>query len=253
MSINKLRPLTLLVTRPAPAGERLCQTLAKLGDNAIHFPTMEIRKIDIENLIKTLTQPDWVIFISPQAVFAANEYLTTLSTAKFAAVGEGTAKQLRARGYEVVTPEQQWESEGLLAMPLFKNLTGTSIAIIQGVGGRGLLNAELAKRGAKVTTIAAYERVLPTIEIQPYLAMLTENKIDAVICASFTSVLYLKILLGHTVWNSLKLLPVIVPSMRIKKLAQELEFQTIWVAENASDEAVINLLSEKRIELCQKK
>jgi hypothetical protein len=57
----------------------------------------------------------------------------------------------------------------------------------------------------------------------------------------------LKTLIGHAGWTYLKELPLMVMSERIKMLACDLGFQTIWVARNAGQTAILELLHEKNV------
>ena len=132
----------------------------------------------------------------------------------------------------------------MLALPEFQAVQGQKVAIIRGEGGRELLHQQLTERGAQVLHVIAYQRVLPEVEAAPILQMLKQHQLNAIVCGSFESVQNLKILLGDAGWPFLKELPLIVVSERIKMLAQDLGFQTIWVAQNASLEAVVELLKE---------
>ena len=171
---------------------------------------------------------------------------------KLAAVGAGTAQALREAGYQVSAyPNAEWSSEGLLALSEFQTVTGQKIAIVRGEGGRERLDNEFTARGAMVLHVIAYQRLLPTVDVKPYQQMLKEHAINAIICGSFESVKNLKILLAEEGWPFLKAIPLIVTSERIKMLANNLGFQTIWIAKNASHAAVVETLALKRNEICQ--
>lgn len=236
----------VLVTRPEPQGSELCTLIQAQGDEAISFPTVAFAPPAKLPAFELLDEQDWLIFISPQAVRA------TISQVKFkhlniAAVGAGTAKALYLAGYKNVSyPEMECHSEGLLALAQFQTVEGKKIAIIRGAGGREIIDKTLRERGAKVLTIIAYERVLPDINIEPCLALLKRDSIDVIVCTSYEGVRNLKILLGETGWPYLKNKPIIVMSERIKMLAHDLGFQTIWVTRNPSQTAILDLLVERR-------
>lgn len=242
----------ILVTRPEPQAAELCHLIRERGDQATPFPTIAFAPPPDQHAflagIQTLNKQDWLIFISPQSVRASIAYIPALpSTVKIAAVGAGTAKALNAAGYtHILHPVAEWHSEGLLDLPALQSVANKKIAIIRGSGGRELIDKQLAERGAQITTIIAYERVLPVIDAQPCLNLLRQREIDSIVCTSFDGVRNLKILLGETAWPQLQTIPIIVMSDRVKMLARDLGFQTIWVTQNASQAAILDLLAEKR-------
>lgn len=253
------KPLTILVTRPEPHCSELCRAIEVLGDHAIPFPTIAFAPPpDITSFhaaIQQLGNQSWLIFISPQAVTASvpairQAWPNLPPSVQFAAVGAGTAKALRAAGYDsAVQPDGEWSSEGLLAMPEFQQVRDMPIAIVRGVGGREMLDRELAARGAKLLPVIAYERVLPKTEVTPCIHALKTGQIHLVVCTSFESVNNLKKRLDKSVWPLLEKIPLIVMSERVKLLAEGLGFRTIWVTQNASQTAIVDLIAERRNEL----
>ncbi len=260
---NDLAGLHVLVTRPSPAGEVLCALIAERSGSAFHFPV-----IAFESLVETpafkaalaaIDGQDWLIFNSPQAVTAMIPSLQKAwpilpEKVRVAAVGAGTAAALQAAGYEAVLfPEEEWSSEGLLAMPAFQAVSGQHVMIVRGVGGRERLEKVLNDRDAVVTSCMAYQRILPDIDPVSCIHAIHHHMFHAAVAGSFESVTNLKLLLGDIEWPSLRELPLIVMSERIKNLAVEMGFETVWVAPNASQQALLDLLSEKKEVLCQMK
>ena len=261
MHFFDLQDLHIMVTRPDPAGSMFCAWIEKQGGRATHLPTIAIVSLSdsqaFVDALSFLAEQDWLIFISPQAVYqsipAIRKRWPHLSTqAKFVAVGGGTAKALSDIGYPVdLQPETDWSSEGLLQLPLFQSLLNQKIAIIRGAGGRELLEKELRSRGGKILSVMAYERTLPLLTMKPYLALLQDKMIDLVIGTSGEGIQNLKILIGKDGFHSLKKVPLLVVSERIKRLAQDLGFQTIWVARQAGNEAIAECINAKKDELWQ--
>jgi uroporphyrinogen-III synthase len=244
--------LHILVTRPEPQAAELCTLIREQGDQATSFPTIEFAPpSDLEafhTAMQTLDQQDWLIFISPQAVRVSIPYLPVLPpNVQIAAVGSGTAKALHAAHYpQVLHPAAEWHSEGLLDLPAFQSVQNKKIAIIRGAGGREFIDQQLAERGAQITIIIAYERILPVCDVQPYLNLLRQRAIDSIVCTSFEGVRNLKILIGETAWPELQTIPVSVMSGRVEMRARQLGCQTIWVTQQASQAAILDLLAEKR-------
>ena len=260
---NKDETLTVLVTRPDPEGPRLCQAILAQHDHAIHLPTIEIAPPDdlesLQTALSEMSSQDWLIFISPQSVYAGVPYLRRAwpilpERVRMAAIGKGTHDALLKAGYaEVLYPHDDWNSEGLLALPEFQSIKNKKIAIFRGPPGRELLEKTLSERGAMVLPIICYQRILPKIDISNELELLKQNVIDVIMCTSFESVRHLKELIADSHWPYLLSIPLIVNSERIKVAAQNLGFKTVFAAENASDAAFLKILAEKRNELCRKK
>lgn len=256
-SLPTLTHLRILVTRPKPAATELCDLIAQCGGHAIHFPTIAFAPAPDQPAfiagIHALANQDWLIFISPQAVYSSINTIKKIwphfpETIKVAAIGAGTTEALRKAGYTVTAqPVDNANSEGLLALPEFQSVTQQKMAIIRGLGGRELVDAELRARGANVLTLIAYERVLPAINIEPVLTLLEQQAIDVVVCTSYEGVKNLKHLLGENGWPFLKKIPMIVVSERIKFLALDSGFQTIWVARDASQTAILETCEKIRI------
>jgi uroporphyrinogen-III synthase len=248
--------LHILITRPEIQGRELCQRITEHGAHPIHFPTIAFAGPPDEQAftqaLMQLGEQDTLIFISPQAVYASIAHIRKHwphfpDTVKWAAVGAGTAKALQEAGYNAVLyPDKQQNSEGLLALPEFQHVTDKKIAIIRGAGGREHLDKILAERGASVLPVIAYERILPTMDISDCLSRLKQRAIDVIVCTSYDSIRNLKILLGDAGWPYLQEIPVIVVSVRIKMLAEDLGFRRIWVTRDASQTAILDTLKDVR-------
>ena len=251
--------LTILVTRPDPQGFELCTELMTNGFQALHLPTIDFVSIPVDenhDILNKLGHQDWLIFISPHAVYASvpcirQRWPELPANVKFAAVGAGTAKALKNAGYLSTYPLDGGGADYLLALPDFQNVVNHKITLIKGEGGREELQAVLTERGAYVSMLVAYQRVLPTNDVSSYLTLLEANKIDAVICTSYEGVRNLKTLIGKKHWPMLSILPLIVVSERIKVLAHDLGYQTIWVAVNANHQAILDVLEQKKEALCK--
>lgn len=227
-----------------PHGKALCARIEALGGEAVHFPTIEFESFSdtpaFAAAMSLLAEQDYLIFISPQAVLESAAFIKQYD-GKLAAIGGGTAQALESFGLkDIIYPENQWTSEGLLAHPEFQTITGKKIAIIRGEGGRGLLDQVFLHRGAKILQIIPYKRILPKIDAA-HLAFIAHKKIDTIIGSSLDTVRHLKILCDAALWDKIKAVPLIVMSERVKLLAHALGFQTILVV-HANDESVLALL-----------
>lgn len=245
----------ILVTRPARQGMALCRLLEVHGHSVLHFPTIAfVPPVNLESLnsaITNLNNQDCLVFNSPQAVYAGLELIRKVwphfpDGSRLIAIGGGTAKALHESGcHQVLVPEASWHSEGVLSLPELQSVKHKKIAIIRGAGGRELLDKVLAERGAEVLPVIVYERVLPKASTAHLVECLKQHKIQMIVCTSFESVKNLKILVDDTVWPDLMICPLIVMSERIKTLAHDLGFQTIWVTREASDETILEVINDK--------
>ncbi len=237
---------SILVTRPNPEGALLCAAINAAGGCALHYPTIAIAPPPsptlFEQSLSALKTQDAVIFISPQAVYASRQAIAKQQALPahmpLFAIGAGTASALQAAGFsKIIYPAHDWSSEGLLALPSLQNICQQKIALIQGHGGREHLQQTLRARGAHVLAVIAYQRVLP----QP-VAPLQQKKIATIVCTSGDSLRHLQHMVDEITWSHCKKIPLLVTAERIKMLAEDLGFQTIWVASNASHEAILNAL-----------
>lgn len=246
-----LHGLRVLVTRPAPAGEALCEQIDFCEGMALHFPTIafappsDVAQFQLQ--IMQLDHQDWVIFISPQAAYAAsaaiqNSWSVFPWQVRVAAVGEGTAKALQKIKVPVhVFPSENWGSEGLLNLPEFQQIKGRRIALIKGEGGRKELAEMLLARGALLSEVIAYRRCLPQINVNDYVNLIKAHQIDVVVCTSGEGVFNLKELL-KTAWSTLQFVPLVVISPRMVEWAKALGFKKIILAKNAGQSAIMETL-----------
>lgn len=261
--MNELANLFVLVTRPDPYGSLLCQQIIAAGGDALHYPTIAFAPPQdaarFMDDVKKLENYEWLIFISPQAVMASSPYLSAVmkDSVKIACVGEATAELLKQQGFtQIFLPSQEVSSEGLLNLTAFASVKEKSMAIIRGEGGREMIDRVLKERGAKVTTVIAYRRVLPDVSsaLQAvFEKRVLQHQINVIIGTSVTAMLNLKLLANEAIWLSLKKIPAIVMSERIKQESLALGYENIEVSETASESALLLFLAKERNRLCQMK
>jgi uroporphyrinogen-III synthase len=242
---------TVLVTRPDPAGSELCKKIDDEGYKSIHLPTIEFAfpkdAAHMKKAIALLGEQDWIIFISPQAVMACvplilDAWPVLPRHIQFAGIGKGTSMALAAAGYKAIFPKDEWTAEALLNMPAFQDVAGKKIAIVRGEGGREILEEGLIARRALTTSIIVYRRVMPDIDMTNCIELLKEKQIGIVASTSYTGVEHLKTMVGDSAWPYLQKVPLIVVSERIRTLAHELGFQSIFLANNASHAAMLETI-----------
>lgn len=245
------KPAYIVVMRPEESGTALCAEIEAMGLSAIHFPVMTFRGVTPD--FTALNQQDWLIFNSPRAVrYALAAKMPAISsTVKVIAIGAGTALALQQAGIHATLLPKEASSEGVLAAPALQHITNQRMTVVRGAGGRELLEKELSARGAKVSSCITYERELATLDAGPCRELIAKQQVGAILAGSFETVLNGKQLLGESVWPAIKHIPLLVMSERIKNLAAAAGFQTIWVAETASNQAFLDLILKHKESICQ--
>ena len=247
-----LKNLTILVTRPKPEGEELCERIRKAEGHPIFLPTIEIVPIEstfFQDQIKTLIHFDWVIFTSPQTVYQTIPLIKKIwpvfpEQCRVAAIGESTAELLKKNALpQPIFPKEDWRSEGLLALPEFDQIKDKKIAILCGENGRAWLAEALSSKGATITLMIAYRRKLPKIDLAAYIDILP--KIDMMICTSNEILRNLQILF-QSHWEIVQRKKIIVVSERMVQYAKGMGFRKIILAKNASHDAIMSTLLQEK-------
>jgi len=256
------RPLSgigVLVTRPREQADGLCALIEAVGGRAMRLPLLEIVAVDDPTpAVALLSRPnrwDWVIFASTNAVrFALAIHggpYTPQRRTRIAAIGQATAEALTKAGIRVdLIPKPQFNSESLLASSEMADVTGRSILIVRGEGGREHLAEILRARGAEVAYAEVYRRILPKAGIAHWIDLWRQGHIDVVTITSGEALNNLTQLLGETKHEFAERTPLVVIGPRVEKLARDQGWRYVISAEPASDQAVtdaiIRLVETKR-------
>lgn len=261
----------LLITRPLAQAEPWAEQLAALGISGQCIPVLELVALSspeqvqaIKNRVLDFDLFQKAIFVSQNAVDFGmawlEDYWPQLPLGiDYFAVGESTARSLRARGLAVsalgAAEQGAMNSESLLQAPEFQQVAGEKILIFRGLGGRGHMGDILRQRGAQVEYCELYQRCLP-VEAPAALADFFARRLSqpnplVLAIHSGDSLNFFMQALGkqplidrQRVFN----LPLLVPGSRVAALAQAQGFRQIICAENATDkamtQALVNYLSE---------
>ncbi len=248
----------VLVTRPYDQAANLCKIIENAGGKAIRFPAMEITPIDdqqsVTHILDRLDSYDIAIFISANAVKYAIQSIKSKrsfpQSMALAAIGNATRKALEDEGLNVdIYPTQQFDSEALLALPKMQQVKGKRILIFRGRGGRELLKNTLTERGAHVDYAELYQRTMPIQETGTLNQYWKQNTIDIVTVTSNQALNNLFNLAGESGKKNLVATPIVVISQRMVENAVENGIQAnIMVAEQASDEAVLDAIQKWRLD-----
>ena len=244
-----LEGLSILVTRPASQAKTLIDKLQQLGARAVAFPTVEIQPLtqspEFISTIKNVKDADMLIFISRNSVKHAlpiikQEHPSMADQLKVAAVGPGTADEIRELGVTVdIMPDNQYNTDGLLAINELVECAGKQIIIVRGEGGKEQLAETLSKRGAHVSYLECYRRALPKNDISGALSPTP----DLIIATSHDVLQNLYDMTPEPLREVLLECQLLVTSPNMVELCETLGFShPAIVAPNASDEAIIHAL-----------
>jgi uroporphyrinogen III methyltransferase/synthase len=164
----------VLVTRPAGQGDELAALVAAAGGNCLHVPLVRIEPPDswepLDAAIARADTYDWIVFASANGVRAFVERLRqagrdarALGTARLAAIGPATRRELDRAGLHADLAPDTYSSEGLVAA--FTGAPGGGrFLLVRADRGRDVLRTELLARGHAVDEVAAY-RNLPVDQV----------------------------------------------------------------------------------------
>jgi uroporphyrinogen-III synthase len=233
------------VTRPKPQASELTQLLEQAHCRVIVAPVLDIRPLGKSDpalspalaCFNKLAEVDHLIFVSANAARFGLACLDQLgisvpATVKVYGVGPSTEQQLEPLARQILIPEQDFTSEGLLAMASLQQVAGSKVLIVRGLGGRSLLATELAGRGATVEMAELYRRAPPDNLPSSLIAELQAGGIGAIMAASGETLTNLVALTG--LWlDNLHSLPLVVPGERVAKIARQYGFLQVLIARSA--------------------
>lgn len=217
--MSRLDGLRVWVTRPAHQADALCAAIEAAGGHALRQPLLTIEdpadREAARRRLRAAETADDLIFTSRNAVTWAWRLVPGFAPAgRLAAVGRATATALaEAAGREVATPEDDFSSEGLLAMPDFAHPDGRSITVVTGEGGRDAIPRALAERGAAVAEAAVYRRRPARIGRARLEALLAEA--DAIVITSGEALSHLVAITPEALQPALRARQLVVPSSRV--------------------------------------
>ncbi len=163
----------IIVTRSREQAGRLSQLLSELGAEVISLPTLRIvppaDKRAFAEAVVNARHHDWIVFSSPNGVqkffdafFSVYEDLRELGGSRIAALGPGTAAELRKHGLMVDVMPKEAIAEKLIEEfdrreDDFGGLEHCSVLWVHAQQARRIIFDELTKRKAIVDECIAYD------------------------------------------------------------------------------------------------
>ncbi|GBE08153.1 uroporphyrinogen-III synthase [bacterium BMS3Bbin11] len=248
MTKHPLQNCTLVVTRPIGQANKLIDILENAGATVVHFPVIKITAIPEQErlleLAKQLNMYDIAIFISRNAAIYGTALLQQAGwpqNTQIAAIGNGTAQQLRTLGYSTnIVSSTTANSEGLLAEPAMHSVKGKRILIIRGNGGRGKLAETLCLRGAQIDYFECYERSRPQANTKILSRLWDRNSLNGIILTSAEGLKNLYQMVNKNDLPRLNTTPLYVISSTMVELCGKLGYKlTPVLMPSAHDEDVL--------------
>lgn len=245
--------MSILVTRPSPAGEELVSRLRALGKVAWSFPLIEFtpgRELaTLPDRLAAFSANDLIFVLSQHAVTFAHAHLQHHGlhwpvAPRYFAIGRTTALALHTvSGINVRYPVDREISEVLLQLPELQNIAGKRAMLLRGNGGRELLGETLAARGADVTFCECYQRSAKFYDGAEEAMRWQTRGVTTLVVTSGEMLQQLFSLIPA--WyreNWLLRCRLLVVSERLAHLARDLGWQDIQVADNADNDALLRAL-----------
>lgn len=155
-------PWYVISLRPRGGHQALRRGATRLGAGFVALSPWALDTIDSGATRLDLgdaLRSDVIVFTSPVAVRAAAALQPLHDTGQtWLAVGSTTAAALRRADVNTVLAPERMDSEGLLSLPVLRDLRGRNVGLVTAPDGRSLLATELARRGARVCRANVYRR-----------------------------------------------------------------------------------------------
>jgi uroporphyrinogen-III synthase len=258
----------LWATRPPHQNAAWSLQLQTMGYPVIDLPLLDIVvKQGHEDLaalrarLQRLDEYQRVFFVSQNAVAATFTLLDELWVelplgTLFYGIGQQTASAIAQHldrwgaSHRVVAGSATMDSESLLSRPELQTLAGENILICRGEGGRPLLGDELSLRGARVDYCELYERRCPG-DLASRLAGLPagEHWVPVFSGEALANLLrewpWAKTYPWAKMAESPLRLQLLLPTERVADQARLAGCQSVWVAPNASQAAMLASLQQR--------
>jgi uroporphyrinogen III methyltransferase / synthase len=161
----------IVVTRDRAQALDLSEPLESLGAEALLLPVIEIRDPQdpkpLDDAIQNLASYDWLIFTSANGVRHFVDILDKSAhdlrslKARICAIGPATKAAVEALHLKVDLMPREYVAESLVEAFAGENLESRRILLPRAAVAREIVPRELARRGAHVDVVEAYQTVAP--------------------------------------------------------------------------------------------
>ena len=194
-----LHGMRVVLTRPRELQSVLAGELRSQGAQVLELPAIDTVLVkDKKGFCGCLAQIesyDWIVFTSQTGVRIFFEQMLEeqvdvrrLSQAKFAVIGEGTAKALKEKGIYPDLMPKVYDGDSLAEAIAKQGIAGQKILIPRAKKGNMHLVPVLEQAGAKVKDLAIYETVHHKSTVFSIKEELTKEPADCVVFTSASTV-----------------------------------------------------------------
>jgi uroporphyrinogen III methyltransferase/synthase len=194
---------TVLVTRPRAQSQEIASLLENLGARVLYLPTIQIVEpeswSELDGAIEKLRNYNWIIFTSSNGVAFFFRRLGERGQEfpapgpAVCAIGPATDKALQELDFHSDLVAQDSKAEGVLCalserMGGADKIRGLRFLIPRARLARDILPKELARLGAAVDVVEAYQNVRPDLDSRDIERLFREQNPDAVTFTSSSTV-----------------------------------------------------------------
>lgn len=241
---------TVVVTRPRERAGTLSDKLRQLGANVVEAPCIET--VELENtdaLRQALDESwNWVALTSPAGVHAmahalarAGRDLRALWGCKFAAIGAGTAKELKAYGIAADLVPETYDGAHLAEALAKAVQPGERVLLLRAEQGARELPAILTRAGVAFADVPTYKTAYRSDKADALRALLASGGADVVTFTSASTVEGFAQAVGGANFSSFTALCI----GRQTAAAAEKYGMRIKIAERATIDAMVAALREE--------
>ncbi|WP_409524578.1 uroporphyrinogen-III synthase [Nitrincola sp. MINF-07-Sa-05] len=247
------------MTRPSHQSQRQIELISSLGGQAVPLPLLQIEPVgesdttdylQLKRCILDLDLYHGVIFVSANAARQGAAWIDTYWPqpplgVQWIGIGRQTSETLQNLGFDAWYQSGGFDSEALLQAESLQQIKGQRFLILRGDSGRELLYDTLSARGARVDCATVYYRRCPRYPQAIVQSTIYDQPISAMLVTSgdgLSNLMQITDQASDTQRKKLFETQLILPSLRIARLAEQLGFTQITIAQGPDDQSMVQAL-----------
>ena len=243
----------VLVTRPKAHASTTSDKLREKGAEVLELPSITTVAMPdgaaIKEMLKNLSSYQWIVFTSPtgvevffQKLLGSGTDIRSLGSARIAAIGEGTSRELKSRGLIADLMPDRYDGDALGEKLAGEIKAGDRVLIPRAEKGNQNLKALLEGAGAVVHDIATYTTRYEKSRIINEREEFEKGRIN---CAVFTSASTVKGFVEGTKGLDYTKVKAACIGRQTKAAADAFGMKT-YVAKKATIDSLVELVEEMK-------